>query len=476
MPTTKKTKIVATLGPASGDKSVMKDMIEAGVNVFRINFSHADYTDVLERIKAIREINEEYGYTTSILADLQGPKLRVGVMKEDVIVNKGDVITFTTAEDILGTAERVYMNYKEFPKDVNPGERILLDDGKLIFEVTKTDKDTEVEAVVVQGGPLKSKKGVNLPNTKVSLPALTEKDIRDAIFAIENHVDWIALSFVRTAQDLEDLQDLITKHSDHKIPIIAKIEKPEAVENIDKIVAFCDGLMVARGDLGVEIPAEEVPLIQKKLIHRAKTARIPVIVATQMMETMITSLTPTRAEVNDVANSVMDGADAVMLSGETSVGNYPVQVIETMTRILESVEDSPLIKVPLNAPHIRTKRFVTKSICYHAAIMADDINAKAITTLTNSGYTAFQISAWRPKSHILVFTSNKRILTQLNLLWGVRAYFYDRFVSTDDTIDDLNKICQEKGYLTKGDMVINLAAMPIIAKGMVNTLRVSEIE
>ncbi len=476
MPTNKKTKIVATLGPACSTKEVIKKMIDAGVNVFRINFSHADYTDVTERIQMIRELNDEFGYTTSILGDLQGPKLRVGVMKEDVVVSKGDIITFTTAEDILGTASRVYMNYKEFPKDVNPGERILLDDGKLIFEVTKTDKNTEVEAVVVQGGPLRSKKGVNLPNTKVSLPALTEKDIRDAIFAIENKVDWIALSFVRTPKDLEDLQDLIAKHSDHKIPIIAKIEKPEAVENIDKIVAFCDGLMVARGDLGVEVPAEEVPLIQKKLIHRAKTARIPVIVATQMMETMITSLTPTRAEVNDVANSVMDGADAVMLSGETSVGNYPVEVIETMTRIIESVEDSPLIKVPISQPQIKNSRYITKSICYHAAQMADTINAKAITTLTNSGYTAFQISAWRPKSHILVFTSNRRILTQLNLLWGVRAYFYDKLVSTDDTIDDINTICQEKKYVRKGDMVVNLAAMPIVAKGMVNTLRVSEIE
>jgi pyruvate kinase len=476
MPTNKKTKIVATLGPACSSKEVIKNMIDAGVNVFRINFSHADYTDVSERINIIRELNEEFGYTTSILADLQGPKLRVGVMKEDVVVSKGDVITFTTAEDILGTASRVYMNYKEFPKDVNPGERILLDDGKLIFEVTKTDKNTEVEAVVVQGGPLKSKKGVNLPNTKVSLPALTQKDIKDALFAIENKVDWIALSFVRTPKDLEELQDLIAKHSDHKIPIIAKIEKPEAVENIDKIVAFCDALMVARGDLGVEVPAEEVPLIQKKLIHRAKTARIPVIVATQMMETMITSLTPTRAEVNDVANSVMDGADAVMLSGETSVGNYPVEVIETMTRIIKSVEDSPLIKVPLSQPNIRTKRYITKSICYHAAIMADAINAKAVTTLTNSGYTAFQISAWRPKSHILVFTSNKRILTQLNLLWGVRAFFYDKLVSTDDTIDDINKICVEKKYVNKGDMLVNLAAMPVVDKGMVNTLRISEIE
>ncbi|MFY7758674.1 MAG: pyruvate kinase, partial [Flavobacterium stagni] len=342
--------------------------------------------------------------------------------------------------------------------------------------VVATDGKDEVKTKVIQGGPLKSKKGVNLPNTKVSLPALTQKDIKDAIFAIENNVDWIALSFVRTPKDLMELQDLISEHTDHKIPIVAKIEKPEAVENIDKIVAYCDGLMVARGDLGVEIPAHEVPLIQKKLIHRAKTARIPVIVATQMMETMITSLTPTRAEVNDVANSVMDGADAVMLSGETSVGNYPVQVIEKMTQIIEAVEDSPLIQVPQNAPHVRTKRFITKSICYHAATMANDIKAKAISTLTNSGYTAFQISAWRPSAHILVYTSNKRILTQLNLLWGVNAFYYDKFVTTDDTVDDINQMAKERGFVKKGDILINLAAMPVVERGMVNTLRISEIE
>lgn len=476
MPTRKKTKIVATLGPACSSKDVIKKMIDAGVNVFRINFSHADYTDIIERIAIIRDLNDEFGYTTAILADLQGPKLRVGVMKEDVVVNPGDLITFQTAEDIPGTAERVYMNYKEFPRDVNPGEKILLDDGKLMFEALETNGTTEVVCKVIQGGPLKSKKGVNLPNTRVSLPALTKKDIKDALFAIEQKVDWIALSFVRTPADLEELQDLIAKNSTYKIPIVAKIEKPEAVENIDKIVAYCDGLMVARGDLGVEIPAHEVPLIQKKLIHRAKTARIPVIVATQMMETMITSLTPTRAEVNDVANSVMDGADAVMLSGETSVGNYPVEVIAKMTQIIEAVEDSPLIIVPQNAPHVRTKRFITKSICYHAAIMANEIKAKAISTLTNSGYTAFQISAWRPTAHILVYTSNKRILTQLSLLWGVNAFFYDKFVSTDDTVGDVNNIAKEKGYVKKGDMLINLAAMPVADKGMVNTLRVSEIE
>jgi pyruvate kinase len=471
----KKTKIVATLGPATSTKEVLKAMLDEGVDMFRVNFSHADYSDVAERIAMIRELNDEFGYNVAILADLQGPKLRVGVMKEEVVVQEGDEIIFATGKKFEGTRERVYMTYDRFPQDAKPGERILLDDGKLIFEVVSTDKKSEVKARVIQGGPLKSKKGVNLPNTNISQSALTEKDIEDALFAIEQKVDWMALSFVRHAEDLIQLEELIKKHSDHKIPIIAKIEKPEAVENIDKIVAHCDGLMVARGDLGVEVPAEEVPLIQKQLVLRAKRARIPVIIATQMMETMISSLTPTRAEVNDVANSVMDGADAVMLSGETSVGNYPVQVIRQMSNIIRSVEDSPLIKVPQSPPHIRTKRYVTKAICYHAANMANEINAKAISTLTNSGYTAFQISAWRPSAHILVFTSNKRILTQLNLLWGVKAFYYDKFVSTDETIEDVNAIACQKGYLEPGDMLISLAAMPIQEKGMVNTLRVTEI-
>ena len=472
----KKTKIVATLGPATSKKEVLREMILAGADVFRINFSHAKYEDVKERIALIKEVDEELGTFTAILADLQGPKLRVGNMDGDVVVAPGDEIVFATGEPFDGNAQRVYMNYKDFPRDVNPGERILLDDGKLIFEIVSTNKDDEVTTKVIQGGPLKSNKGVNLPNTNISLPALTEKDIQDALFAIEQKVDWIALSFVRHSQDLIDLQNLIRENAEQKIPIVAKIEKPEAVKNIDKIVSYCDGMMVARGDLGVEVPAQEVPLIQKRLVLRAKKARIPVIIATQMMETMITSLTPTRAEVNDVANSVMDGADAVMLSGETSVGNYPVEVIQKMASVLESVENSELITVPQEPPHIRTKRYITKAVCYHAASMANEIQAKAISTLTNSGYTAFQISAWRPSAHILVFTSNKRILTQLNLLWGVKAFYYDRFVSTDETIEDVNMIACKKGYLDVGDMLISLAAMPIKDKGMVNTLRVTEIE
>ena len=472
----KKTKIVATLGPASSDRDTIKQMMVAGVNVFRINFSHADFDAAKERIQLIRDLNKELGYNVGILADLQGPKLRVGKMKDGVVVETGDQIVFTTKKIEEGTADHVYMNYQSFPKDVKSGERILLDDGKLIFEVESTDGQSEVIASVVQGGPLKSNKGVNLPNTEVSLPALTEKDVKDAVFAIEQGVDWIALSFVRYKEDLIDLKKLIKKHGSYEIPIISKIEKPQALDNIDEIINHSNGLMVARGDLGVEVPAEQVPLVQKNLVLKAKAARIPVIIATQMMESMIDGLTPSRAEVNDVANSVMDGADAVMLSGETSVGKYPVEVIQTMRKIVIRVENSPLIRKYDQAPQNKNDRFITKSTCYHAALMATEIEAKAICTLTNSGYTAYQISAWRPDSSILVFTSNKRILSQLNLLWGVKCHYYSRFVSTDETVLDVNQIAKEKGYVKAGDSLVNLLAMPVANKGMVNTLRVSVIK
>jgi len=471
----KKTKIVATLGPACDTKEIIEEMMTVGVNVFRVNFSHANYENVAEKISIIREINKRKGYNVAVLADLQGPKLRVGVMGEKVKLKKGDTFTFTT-EKCEGNNEKAFMTYQNFPKDVNVGEEILVDDGKLLFKVVKTDGKTNVTTEVLRGGKLKSKKGVNLPNTNISLPALTEKDIEDALFAIKMEVDWIALSFVRHKEDLIQLRDLIEKESIHKIPIIAKIEKPEAVANIREITAYCDGLMVARGDLGVEVPMEKVPLIQKKLVLQAKQARIPVIIATQMMESMITSQVPTRAEVNDVANSVMDGADAVMLSGETSVGEFPIEVIKKIRLIIESVEDSPLIIKSDSFIQSLNDRFISKTICYQAAKMADDIDATVISTLTNSGYTAFQISAWRPKTHILAFSSNRRILAMLNLLWGVKALYYDKLVSTDDTVEDINEIAQEKGYANKGDYVINLTSMPVKAKGMVNTLRICKIE
>ncbi len=470
----KKTKIVATLGPAINSRELMEEMMVAGVNVFRINFSHADYDAITEQVKTIREINERRGFNVAVLADLQGPKLRVGVMAENSFLKAGDIFTFTT-EKCEGNSEKAYMTYKKFPKDVKPGEQILVDDGKLLFEVLETDGKSNVKTRVMRDGVLKSKKGVNLPNTNVSLPALTKKDTQDALFAISLEVDWFALSFVRNVEDLDLINNLIKENSPHKIPVIAKIEKPEAVQNINAIVSRCDGIMVARGDLGVEIPAENVPIIQKKLVKKAKEARIPVIIATQMMETMIENPVPTRAEVNDVANSIMDGADAVMLSGETSVGKHPLRVIHAMRKIIQSVEHSELIVSPVPQIQCVNDRYITKSICHQAAILADSIEAATITTLTHSGYTAFQISAWRPKSNILAFTDDKRILAMLNLLWGVKAYHYDKNLSTDKTIEELNKLSVEKGYAEPGDFIINLSSMPVSARGMVNTLRVSQV-
>ncbi len=469
----KRTKIVATLGPACNSREIIESMMESGVNVFRINFSHADYDEVEKRVRYIREINVERDFHVAVLADLQGPKLRVGVMQEGVQLEEGQTFTFTT-EECEGTNEKAFMTYQNFPKDVEVGEHILVDDGKLMFEVVSTDRDKNVVTKVLRDGPLTSKKGVNLPNTKISLPALTEKDIKDALFAIKLKVDWIALSFVRTQEDLMDIAKLIKENSDYKIPVIAKIEKPEAVENIDKLTPYCDGIMVARGDLGVEVPMEKVPLIQKTLVAKAKKASIPVIIATQMMETMITNQVPTRAEVNDVANSIMDGADAVMLSGETSVGAYPVQVIEQMRRIIESTENSPMIDAPAEHIQCLNDRYVSKVICNQAAQIANTIDAEVITTLTASGYTAFHISSWRPTSNILVFSSNRRILAMLNLLWGVKGVYYDKFVSTDETIADINNLAAERGYLAAGDFAVNITSMPVKERGMANTIRITE--
>ena len=472
----KKTKIVATLGPSSSKPKILEKMILEGVNVFRINFSHADYDLVKQKIKIIRSIDKKLNTSSSILGDLQGPKIRLGKIEENCKILTGQEYEFYNDEEFIGNNKKGYINYNDFAKDLSKNEKILIDDGKLIFKVLSSNKKSHVRVKVIQGGVLKSNKGVNLPNTKLSLPALTKKDINDAKFIFENNFDWIALSFVRTKNDIQDLLKLMNKNLDYKIPIIAKIEKPEAISNIDEIIKFSDGLMVARGDLGIEIPAEEVPLIQKELVIKSKKSKIPIIIATQMMESMIENLSPSRAEVNDVANSVMDGADAVMLSGETSVGNYPVEVVRSMTSIIKKVENSNVIKVPQSFSNEITKRYITNSICFNAAKMSNEIKAKAISTLTNSGYTAYQISGWRPNAHILVFSSNKKILTQLNLLWGVKAFYYNNFKSTDKTVEEINEIALNMGYIQKKDLMINLTSMPVKNKGMVNTLRVSVIK
>ena len=476
----KKTKIIATLGPASSDKETMLQLIQAGTDIFRINFSHADYDLVKKNVQTIRELNQEHGFSVGILGDLQGPKLRVGVVKEGSYLNPGDILTFTN-EKIEGDSTKVYMTYQKFPQDVKVGERILIDDGKLVLEVIETNNLDTVKAKTIQGGPLSSKKGVNLPNTNVSLPALTEKDIKDANFMLDLELDWIALSFVRHAQDIIDLKELMKNHptNKQKTPIIAKIEKPEGVKNIEQILQECDGLMVARGDLGVEVPMEEVPAIQKNLVEIARKYAKPVIIATQMMETMITSLTPTRAEVNDVANSVLDGADAVMLSGETSVGKYPVDVVKNMSKIVKNIEKTHFYQNK-NSPiehefNCVDERFITNRICLAAVRIAKTANVEAIVTLTYSGYTAFQISAHRPNANIIVYSANRRVLTMLNLLWGVRAFYYDMQKSTDETIIQVNMLAHSNGFVEQGDFVINLNATPAYEGGKTNTLRLTTI-
>ena len=472
----KKTKIIATLGPSTSSIETIESLIKEGVDVLRINFSHSTHKEAEFLIKSIRKINDSLSKNIAILADLQGPKLRIGDVVDDTNLNFGEKITIKTDKSFKGNKNKLFLNYQNLAKDINIGEKILIDDGKIILKVIDTDGKHEVTAEVLQGGELSSNKGFNLPNTNISQPALTDKDIDDAIFSAKHNVDWIALSFVRNGSDIKSLVELLENNTSHRIPIIAKIEKPEGVKNIDEIMKYSSGIMVARGDLGVEINAAEVPLIQKKLVNKAKKARIPVIIATQMMESMMKSLNPNRAEVNDVANSIMDGADAVMLSGETSVGNHPKEVIKTISRIIGRVENSDLISLKHKHPiDYESDRFITKSVCYYAAKIANDTKAKAISTLTNSGYTAYQISSWRPKTHVLVFTSNKRILTQLNLLWGVMAFYYSGTESTDKTIEEINKVAVENNLLQKDDIVINLTSMPIEKRGMVNTIRVSKI-
>ena len=471
----KKTKIVATLGPACSSKSVLKDMIMEGLNVCRLNFSHGSYDDHANSIKMIREINEELGLNVAILADLQGPKIRTNEMENNgVLLEVGNEIKIIT-DKVVGNAVRFSINYQKLPQDVSPGEKILLDDGKIMLEVIKTNGKTEITCKIVQGGILSSKKGVNFPNTKISLPSLTEKDQLDLDFALDHEVDWIGLSFVRSARDIIELKHRIAARG-AKAKVIAKIEKPEALENIDDIINESDGLMVARGDLGVEIPFQNVPLIQKMLISKCVRKAKPVIVATQMMESMINNMTPSRAEVNDVANAVLDGTDAVMLSGETSVGKYPIEVIRTMSNIIKEMETHDGIYNKEELPERGLERFISDSICFNACRLSQRVEAKAIITMSFSGYTAYKIASQRPNAEIFIFTSNRSILTQLNLLWGVRAFYYNKHISTDHTIADIKYLMKNEGYLNQGDLVINIASIPIEDLGGSNMLKLSYVD
>ncbi len=470
-----RTKIVATIGPATSSKAALKQIILAGVDVCRINSSHGTLEDHLEVIKNIREINEEINSDVCILQDLQGPKLRIGLMENDgVEVVKGQKIILTSNE-VIGNAQRVCIRYIDLAKDVKPGEIILIDDGKIEVRIDAILSETDVEATVTEGGLLKSKKGFNLPHTDVSFPSLTEKDITDLSFGMEHDVEWIGLSFVRKAEDIFDLKRRI-KEAGKECRVVAKIEKPEAVKNIDSIIAAADAIMVARGDLGVEMPLQDLPIIQKNIIEKCIIAAKPVIVATQMMESMINNPTPTRAEVSDVANAVIDGADAVMLSAETSVGSYPVKVVETMEKIIRDVEKDKRVYYKGEKPTPASSTFISDEICFTAVRMSDHLKAKSIVGMTRSGYSAHEISSYRPRAEIYIFTSNKPLLKAMSLVWGVRGFYYDQYESTDQTFTDVIEVLKANGLVKKGDRVVHTASMPILNKSMANSIKISIVD
>jgi len=468
------TKIVATLGPASSSKEVLTSLIQEGVDIFRLNFSHSSQEEHLKSIRLIKELNVELNTHVAILADLQGPKLRVGEIENNRIdLVEGDIITFVT-QKCVGTKERIYMSYQEFPHDVNVGEGILIDDGKIKLEVIETNKKDTVKAKVIYGGSLSSKKGVNLPNTKVSLPCLTAEDISNANFALDNSVDWIALSFVRKAADILDLRELINKKNGHA-GIIAKIEKPEALDEIDSIIENTDAVMVARGDLGVEVSFDRVPLIQKLIVEKCIAQSKPVIIATQMMESMITNFTPTRAEANDVANAVLDGADALMLSGETSVGKYPVQTILSMQKIIDFTEKNGKSFNKLHVPVQGSPKFLADSICYNATVIATQIKAKAIVAFTNSGYTAYRLASHRPEADIFVFTNNEKLLHKLSLVWGVRAFYVSSYNLIHEVYKESVEILKTNNLIEEGDNLVYVASLPIIKLGSTNMIKISQV-
>ena len=468
------TKIVATVGPASTSPEVLEGLIREGVNVIRLNFSHGDYETHATTVERVKAVDAKLGTHTALLADMQGPKLRVGMMEDGSELVNGARLTIKVGEG-TGNAEVAWTRYDKFAADVKAGEPVLLDDGKLRLRVEETNGTDTVVCVVEHGGILNSRKGLNLPSTDISLPSLTDKDRADLEVALGLGVDWIGLSFVRSAADVVDLRERIQAAGSHA-RIVAKVEKPEAVEDLEGIIKETDSVMIARGDLGVEVPMEQVPMIQKRTIELCQREGKPVIVATQMMESMVDNIAPTRAEVTDVANAVFDGADAVMLSGETSVGKHPIEVIKAMRAIVTEIEKEPRIYYTHREPdQLLPERRITDAICYNACDLAQRIEAQAIVTMTFSGYTAYKVASQRPKSTIHVFTGNRNILGQLALCWGVETHFYDKMISTDHTIADVKSILRKEGAVQEGDHVIHVASMPIAEAGMSNMVKVSRI-
>lgn len=470
-----KTKIVATVGPACDTYEGLLALVKAGVNVFRLNFSHGSHEDKLRIIEYIRQINKTEPYTVAILADLQGPKLRVGEIENNALpLKKGDLLTFVN-EKLVGNMEKIYVSYPDLYKDLKVGQKILLDDGKIETVVKEITANGEIKAEVSLPGVLSSKKGFNLPDTKISLPALTEKDVIDLEFIIDQECDWVALSFVRSVKDLTDLRKRLEARNS-KMKVISKIEKPEAIQNLKEIIWESDGVMIARGDLGVELPVEQIPMIQKdiirKCIHRAK----PVIVATQMMESMMDRTRPNRSEITDVANAVLEGADAVMLSGETATGMFPELVIQTMNKIIQEVEKEAIIYNRNLIPHRHSPTFLSDALCYNACKIAEDLDADALIGMTQSGYTGFMLSSYRPRSPLYIFTKEKSLVNQLSLSWGVRAFYYEEEESLDDIVFDQINILKERGFIKSGDVAVNTGSTPVKEHLPTNMLKITKVD
>jgi pyruvate kinase len=462
------------MGPATSHPEVLEAMIREGLDICRLNFSHGTHDEHQETLNLIRDINFRLQTNVGVLVDLQGPKIRIGKMDKPFPIQAGDEV-FLSTHHKEQDGNILPMVYETFAHDVNTGDMVLVDDGKVDLRVIETDKSHLVKLKVVTGSAIGSKKGVNLPFTKISLPSITPKDWLDVEFAIKNQVEWIALSFVRTAEEVQELKTFLKKRGCIS-RVISKIEKPEALENIDAIIQTSDAIMVARGDLGVEIPMEEVPFWQKSIVRKCNLAAKPVIVATQMMESMIENARPTRAETNDVANAVLDGADALMLSGETSIGKYPVEVVRSMQKIMDSMEGEEQIYFRNMQVDNSSPTWVNDAVCINAVRLSQEIGASALVAMTRSGYTAFHLSKCRPQAPIYIFSDNRAILNQLNLLWGVTAFYYDGFVSTDETIADLARFLKEKGLLKIGEFVVNTASMPMHARKLTNMIKITIVE
>ncbi|HLF46227.1 MAG TPA: pyruvate kinase [Chitinophagaceae bacterium] len=471
-----RTKIVATVGPSCDTYEKLLELVRAGVNVFRLNFSHGNHENKAKIIEYIRQINKAEPFNLAIIGDLQGPKLRVGEIENGSLeIKEGDILTFTN-ENVKGTKEKIYISYPNFHADVKLGNIIMIDDGKLEVKVIEITKNNEVKVQVILGGIISSNKGINLPDTNITLPALTEKDLKDLSFIIDQELDWVALSFVRSVKDIIILRNKLDERKS-KTKIIAKIEKPEAVENIRDIIVESDGIMIARGDLGVELAVEKVPLIQKQIIRKCLHRAKPVIVATQMMESMIERTKPNRSEITDVANAVLEGADAVMLSAETAAGAHPNLVVATMKKIIEEVEktDYNYDREDELAPQTHSPSFLSDAICYNACKLAKDTSAHALIGMTQSGYTAFMLSSYRPKAPLFVFTKVKSLVNQLSLSWGVRAIFYDEEESLDSIIFDQINILKERGFLKTGELVVSTGSTPVHLHLPTNTMKITRV-